>query len=134
MVLCSPWTDSNLNNWTNTPFLDHQTLINFNLETVIFVQKNNLRISRNELFPMMFTNQCICSVLLLPLIQIMEIEINRKNLGWSTWSQPINWWWQVKPHNCHHNHDLPQTCGKKIRMSGLDMFHKQFVIKPKDKF
>ena len=60
--------------------------------------------------PVMFIIQCIWSVLLPPLIKLIQTKINRKNLDPWTWIHPINWLWQMQPHNCHPNHKLPQTC------------------------
>ena len=58
-----------------------------------YAHQNNLRLSQNQLSPMMFINKYMWSLLLLPLLKIMQITIIRENLVWLNWIQEINWWW-----------------------------------------
>ena len=70
-----------------------------------------IQLLQNEMFPVMFINQYFWSVLLLPLIKIIQTKINRKKLGLLNGSHLINWGRKVNPHNGHPRHNLQQTCG-----------------------
>ena len=40
---------------------------------------------------------------------ILKQQTDTKTLRWLNWSQTINWWVKVKPHNRNLCHDLPKT-------------------------
>ena len=79
------------------------------LLSITFSNRTLIRLLKNELFPMMFINQFLSIVLLLPLLKLIQTTISSNKLGWLTSIQPINWWLQVQPHNRHPLHNLPQT-------------------------
>ena len=100
------FTETNWSYKPQPPNLYCPSLNNCNLRTITMQDSHKMNC------PQLFWQIKIYGeYLLLSLLKLMKITINRKNLGWLTWSHLIYWWWQVQSQNRHPCHILPQTCG-----------------------
>ena len=109
MGLCDPWANSYLHNWMNTKNLYHQILMALILTAVMCAPKT-FKTLLKWTFLMIFINKFIWNTLLIPLLKIIQIKINRKNVGLFTWIQPINSLLKVQQHNRHLCHDFSKNC------------------------